>query len=244
MDYISQLVLPAVVAAAAGYLFGSISFSIILTKAFKKEDIRKFGSGNAGATNVLRSVGKLPAALTFLFDFLKCAASIAVGYFIFVYACGQIGAPVSLAIIGKYAAGVGCVLGHIFPLYFSFKGGKGVVSTAALIAILDWRIFVPTFLTFLVIFALKKIVSLGSVLGMTAYPLYTFLILYFFDYAGSPLAAHGNGSFAYVLCLTMASACISVVIIIAHRANIGRLLRGEEKAISFRKSTTEKREAG
>lgn len=235
MAYISQLIFPALLAAAAGYLIGSISFSIIITKAFRKEDIRKYGSGNAGATNVLRSVGKLPAALTFLLDFLKCVFSIAVGYLIFEYACNAAGAPATLAIIGKYAAGTGCVLGHIFPLYFHFKGGKGVVSTAALIALLDIRVFVPAFSVFLLVFAVKKIVSLSSVLGMLSYPIFTFFILFFFDYSGSPFKTHGNVSLAYVLCITAASACISAVIIVAHRQNIGRLLRGEEKAISIGK---------
>lgn len=236
MEYISQLMLPGLLAAAAGYLLGSISFSILLTRIYKKEDIRKYGSGNAGATNVLRSVGKLPAALTFLFDFLKCALSVGLGYLILLYACNQTGAPAAFAVAGKYAAGIGCVLGHIFPLYFHFKGGKGVVSTAALIAILDWRVFIPAFSVFLIVFAARRIVSLSSIAGMASYPVFTALILYGFDYAGSPLASHGEASFFYVVCITLGSVCISAIVVVAHRANIGRLLRGEEKRISFKKS--------
>lgn len=233
MEGLTKLILPGILIAVAGYLLGSVSFSILLTKIFKKDDIRNYGSGNAGATNVLRSAGKLPAALTFILDFSKCAVSVLIGYYVFLSVCNANGLPVSLAVAGKYAAGIGCMLGHIYPVYFGFRGGKGVVTAAALIALLDWRVFVPAITVFILIFAWKKIVSLGSVVGMTAYPIINFLVLFFFDYAGSPLQNHGTASFFYVMALTLGSLMISAIVIFVHRPNIKRLLKGEEKPISF-----------
>lgn len=234
MNYISGLIFPALAVAVIGYLIGSISFSILVTKKFKnKEDIRTYGSGNAGATNVLRSVGKLPAALTFILDFLKCVLSVLIGYYTLRYFCTEIGAPMELAIIGKYTAGIGCVIGHIFPIYFHFKGGKGVVTSAAMIALLDWRVFFPALAVFIIVFAIKKIVSLGSIIGFISYPIWTFLITFFFDCTLSPLKSHGDMSILYVVAVTFASTVLSAIIIIGHRSNIKRLLAGEEKPITF-----------
>jgi acyl-phosphate glycerol 3-phosphate acyltransferase len=232
-----SLWLNLLIVAIIGYLLGSISFSIIITKIFKNsEDIRNHGSGNAGATNVMRSVGKKAAALTFLFDFLKCVISVVIGYFIFrnvEYAGISAG---NLPTIGKYAAGICCVLGHIFPLYFGFKGGKGVVTSAAMIALLDWRVFLLTFLTFLIVFSIKKIISISSIIGMSMYPIYSFVIMCLFDYANSPLKTGGQASMQYIWMITAAAAVLSLIIVWVHRENIKRLLKGEEKPIVFRSS--------
>lgn len=234
MEAFSQLIVPAFLLVLAGYLIGSLNFSIILTRLVSREDIRSKGSGNAGATNVLRSVGKRAALFTFIFDFLKCVLSILIGYYAFRYVCEKNGLSLLLIPIGKYAAGIGCMLGHIKPLYFHFKGGKGVTTAAALVLLLDWRVFIPAFSTFLIVFAVKKIVSLSSIIGMGLYPVYTFLVMYLFDYKGSPLETGGNLSMPYILCITLASALIGGIIVVAHHSNIGRLRRGEEKPISFR----------
>lgn len=233
MGYLPNLILPAALAAVLGYLLGSISFSIIITKGFTKTDIRSYGSGNAGATNVLRSVGKLPAALTFVFDFLKCCVSVVLGYIIFRAACENIAAPEHLTIIGKYAAGMGCMLGHIFPIYFSFKGGKGVVTTAALIALLDWRVFIPVLLTFIAVFAVKRIVSLSSIIAAAMFPIYSFIIMYLFDYTGSPISSGGSMGLVYIFLVTAMAAIIGGIVITVHRPNIQRLRRGEEKPLSI-----------
>ena len=144
--------------ALAGYLLGSINWSIILTWLFKdREDIREFGSGNAGMTNVLRTVGKKAAVLTFVGDFLKCVVALLLSQ-----AFVALLAPESVEFYGvaRYVAGVACVLGHIFPIYYGFRGGKGVVTSAAMIALTDWRVFLLVLLTFAIVFAAKRIVSL------------------------------------------------------------------------------------
>ena len=179
-----QEVLALVFTAVAGYLLGSINWSIILTWFFKnKEDIREYGSGNAGMTNVLRSVGKLPAVLTFVGDFLKCVVALLLSQ-----AFVALLAPESVEFydVARYVAGVACVLGHIFPIYYGFRGGKGVVTSAAMIALTDWRVFLLVLLTFAIVFASKRIVSLASVVCAALYPVYTFLFLFLVEFEGSP----------------------------------------------------------
>ena len=218
--------------ALAGYLLGSINWSIILTWLFKdREDIREFGSGNAG-TNVLRTVGKKAAVLTFAGDFLKCVVALLLSQ-----AFVALLAPESVEFYGvaRYVAGVACVLGHIFPIYYGFRGGKGVVTSAAMIALTDWRVFLLVLLTFAIVFAAKRIVSLASVVCAALYPVFTFLFLFLVEFSGSPLANHGDRSLAYVLFATAASLFIGLTVVVKHKANIGRLLRGEEKPITLGK---------
>ena len=219
--------------ALAGYLLGSINWSIILTWLFKdREDIREFGSGNAGTTNVLGTVGKKAAVLTFAGDFLKCVVALLLSQ-----AFVALLAPESVEFYGvaRYVAGVACVLGHIFPIYYGFRGGKGVVTSAAMIALTDWRVFLLVLLTFAIVFAAKRIVSLASVVCAALYPVFTFLFLFLVEFSGSPLANHGDRSLAYVLFATAASLFIGLTVVVKHKANIGRLLRGEEKPITLGK---------
>ena len=145
MENFGSLILPLLLSALVGYLLGSISFAILLTKAFAHEDVRAHGSGNAGATNVLRVAGKKASALTFLLDFCKCVASVLVGYFLVKHACVANGVDPEMARLGMYAAGFCCMIGHMYPLYFGFRGGKGVVTTAAMMLLLDWRVLHDVF---------------------------------------------------------------------------------------------------
>ena len=228
-----QEVLALVFTAVAGYLLGSINWSIILTWFFKdKEDIRKYGSGNAGMTNVLRSVGKLPAVLTFAGDFLKCVAAWLLSQ---AFVAWLAPASVEFYDVARYVAGMACVLGHIFPIYYGFRGGKGVVTSAAMIALTDWRVFLLVLLAFAIVFAWKRIVSLASVVCAALYPVFTFLFLFLAEFSGSPLPSHGEHSLAYVLFATLAAVFIGGTVLVKHRANIGRLRRGEEKPVIFGK---------
>ena len=163
MENFGSLILPLLLSALVGYLLGSISFAILLTKAFAHEDVRAHGSGNAGATNVLRVAGKKASALTFLLDFCKCVASVLVGYFLVKHACVANGVDPEMARLGMYAAGFCCMIGHMYPLYFGFRGGKGVVTTAAMMLLLDWRVFLICFAVFLLVFLKKRMVSLSSI---------------------------------------------------------------------------------
>ena len=132
--------------ALIAYLLGSINTAVLVTGIVTKgkKDIRQMGSGNAGFTNVLRSVGKVPAIITIVCDALKCIIAVLIGGFIFSFAsvAFQGESPVfinELINCGKYVAGIFCILGHSYPVYFHFKGGKGVVTAAALMLTEDWR---------------------------------------------------------------------------------------------------------
>ena len=219
--------------AIAAYLLGSINTAVIVTKIVTKgkEDIRNMGSGNAGFTNVLRSVGKVPAIFTIVCDALKCVIAVIIGWFIFSFVSADNAVLAGeLSNIGKYIAGIFCIFGHSYPIYFNFKGGKGVVTAAGLMLSVDWRVFLLILSTFLLVFIFTKIISISSITSAALYAVYTFIITFFFDYRG------GEGySLAYVIISTSAALIIGVFVIVKHKENIGRLLRGEEKKITAKK---------
>lgn len=223
----------SVFVALVSYLLGSLSFSIIFTRAFNNNvDIRTLGSGNAGATNVLRSVGTKAAIFTFIFDFLKGALSVIIGRMVFQYCCSLTGAPIMIAQYGAYIAGVLCVIGHIYPIYFGFKGGKGVLTSAAMIALIDWRVFIIAIGIFLVVFLFTRIVSLSSICGAAAFPIATFFITYFFDYRGGKSIV-GPVSISYVLITTAIALLMAFILIIKHKTNIERLKNGTEQKLKI-----------
>ena len=137
LELFQTFALPVLAIMIVSYLLGSISFSIIFTKMFSKEDIRTMGSGNAGTTNVLRSVGKRAAILTFVFDILKCVISVLLAKYILEYICAASNAPFYIVNYGIYLAGFCCSIGHMYPIFFKFKGGKGVVTVATMAALAD-----------------------------------------------------------------------------------------------------------
>lgn len=222
-------------AAAIAYLLGSVNTAVLVTRIVTKgkSDIRQMGSGNAGFTNVLRCVGKVPAIVTIVCDALKCVIAVLIGGFIFSFSAQMLGSQnvifsSELINFGKYIAGVFCILGHSYPVYFHFKGGKGVVTAAALIATEDWRVFICIIATFLIVFAFTKIISISSIISAALYAPYTFAMTFIFDY-------QSGYSLSYVIMSTVAALIIGVFVIVKHKENIGRLMRGEEKKITDKK---------
>lgn len=224
----SVLCITLILSAIIGYLLGGINWAIILTRIFQRKDIRDQGSGNAGMTNVLRSVGKLPAALTFAGDFLKNVAAVMLSWLV-IYLGYRLALGESPSFeatqAARFLAGAACVVGHIFPVYYGFRGGKGIVAAAAMIALTDWRVFLLVIATFGVLFLWKKIISLASVACAALYPVYTFLMTFLVDFR------QRGCSVQYLLFVTGVSLFIGILVLVKHRANIGRLLRGEEKPI-------------
>lgn len=221
--------------AVIAYLIGSINPAVIVTKIVTKgkKDIREMGSGNAGFTNVLRSVGKVPAIITIVCDALKCILAVFIGYFLFRW---FVTLPVSdpwfqsrFLTCVKYFAGVFVIIGHSFPIYFHFKGGKGIVAAAALMLSSDWRIFVLILATFLIIFLIRRIISLASIICALLYAPYTFLITFVFDHLLT------QPCLWYVLIAAVCALIIGVFAVIRHKENIVRLLNGEEKQIHAKK---------
>ncbi len=222
---------PFLIVAVMSYLLGSISFSIIFTKKlYHNTDIRTLGSGNAGLTNVLRSVGMKAGVLTLIFDSAKGIASVCIGRGVFQYFGAAAGMPSYCVQYGAYVAGFFCMLGHVYPLYFGFRGGKGVLSSAAVLLVLDWRLFVIAIGVFLVAFLFSKIVSLGSVLAAVSFPIANFLFLYFQDYK-----ARAAVPLSYVWITTLFSLLIASMVVWKHRENIKRLKNGTEKRLTIRK---------
>ena len=146
-----------IVVAIIAYLLGSISFSVIISKKMAGFDVREKGSGNAGSTNVLRTVGKKAAALTLLGDALKGVVAIIAAIII-----GKIAKETNIELL-KYIAGILVVVGHTFPIYFGFKGGKGVATSLGVILMLNWRCGLLCLLFALLLMALTRMVSVGSV---------------------------------------------------------------------------------
>ena len=217
------------------YLLGSINFAIIITNIVNKnQDIREMGSGNAGFTNVLRSVGKVPAIFTIVFDFLKAVIAVIVGGLLFSMTVGDGLQTGEVICYGKYLAGLFCMVGHMYPVYFGFRGGKGVVTVSALMAVADWRVFLIVLGIFLIVFIAARIISLGSLIGAVCYPVITFFITFFMDYRPS-LHSEMPHTVNYVIISTLFTLFISICVIVKHSENIKRLANGTEKKITAKK---------
>ncbi len=231
-----ELILRTVATMVIAYLIGSLNPAIIITRLKTGKDIRTMGSGNAGFTNVLRSVGTGPAVATIVCDYLKGIIAVLIGWWIFsALTVTNDVAPIEYVKYGRYLAGMCVILGHTFPIYYGFKGGKGVVTANALMLVVDWRVFLMIVATFLLIFFVTKIISLGSIVCAALYPVYTLLVTYFMDYLPF-LGTENELRFRFVLISTACAAAVGAMVIIMHKENIGRLLRGEEKRIKAKGS--------
>lgn len=217
------------------YLIGSLNPAIIITRLKTGKDIRTMGSGNAGFTNVLRSVGKGPAIATIVCDYLKGIIGVLIGWWIFsqLTVTNDV-APVEYVIYGRYLAGLFVILGHSFPIYYGFRGGKSVVTANALMLVVDWRVFLIVLGTFLIIFLATKLISLGSIICAGLYPVYTLLITYFLDYLPN-LGTENELRFRFVLISTGCAFLVGAIIIFRHKDNLKRLINGEEKRIKAKK---------
>ena len=200
-----------------GYLLGSLSFSIIFTKIFAKTDVRDHGSGNAGFTNTIRTAGKKVGILVFICDALKAVVAILIAMAVAKWLPFD-----NYVQYGKFAAALGAVLGHNFPLYYGFRGGKGIVVSIAIIYSLNWITGCFTLGAFLVVFAITGIVSLSSLTG-AATVMVTTLVMYLNGWADVEVIQ-------LVLMLVM-----GVLAFYMHRANIKRLLNGTESSFKKKK---------
>lgn len=230
----TSIILRGIITAVIAYLFGSISFAVIFTKMSSKKDIREMGSGNAGFTNVLRSVGVVPAVFTLVFDFLKGVIASFVGsWFFSTIECADVRLTDEIIVYGGLIGGVFAIIGHMYPVYFGFKGGKGIVTAAAMMAVTDWRVFLLIVATFLIMFFATKIISLSSITCAALYGVYTFVCTFFFDY----MRGDHLYSLRYVIICSLFALLLGTFVIIKHKENIKRLLKGEEKKITAKKKS-------
>ena len=196
-----QSLIPALMIALGAYLIGSLSFAVIVARIMGLPDPRTFGSGNPGATNILRTGKKTAAALTLLGDAAK-------GW-LAVWLAGIAGAQLGVQILAVHLAAIAVFLGHLFPVFFGFKGGKGVATALGIMLALDLSLGLAVFATWLIVFAVSRISSLSALIAALLAPVY---------------GAYFTSSRATVITLC----ALTLLLLWRHRANIQRLLAGEE----------------
>lgn len=204
-----------IIVAIIAYAIGSISFSVIFSKKFAGFDVREKGSGNAGSTNVLRTVGKKAAGLTLLCDALKGVVAIGIALL-----AGLIIKELDRALLVQIA-GITVIIGHTFPVFFGFKGGKGVATSLGVLLITNWQIGLICLVFALLIMVLTKMVSAGSVTASILFPVLTLFI------GKEHFIVEGN----YLIF----SIALAVMVMFNHRSNIKRILNGTENRISLKK---------
>ena len=209
-----------IIVGIVAYLIGSINFSVIISKKMAGFDVREKGSGNAGATNILRSVGKKAAVLTLLCDALKGVIAI-----LFAVIVGKISKNSDKALLVQIA-GILVVLGHTFPIFFGFKGGKGVATSLGVLLMSNWQIGLICLVFAVVLMALTRMVSLGSCVAAILFPILTLFINQ--HYMVLTDGKNGNVYFVY-------SVILAIIVLYNHRENIKRILNGTENKLRFKK---------
>ena len=203
-------------AVVIAYLLGSINFAVIFANAFLKKDVRELGSGNAGTTNVMRTAGFLPGALTFICDALKGFAACFIGKMLFIHAFPDTIPWIYVA----YMCGVACMLGHVFPIFFRFKGGKGVATSVGIFAVCCPIAIILGLTVFALMTLFTRIVSLSSLVATVT--VISLSIVFYNSDANIVLPA--------VLSISMGA-----IVFLKHKDNIKRLIKGEEKKITVRR---------
>lgn len=205
--------------AILSYLLGSLNFGVILSNTVKKEDVRDSGSGNAGTTNMMRTYGKTLGLLTIAGDILKVMVAIWIAFKIMD--AEELKVTLDNAsdypqVVLKSFAGLFAVLGHIFPCFFKFKGGKGVATSGGMVIIIDWRIALILLVIFALTILITKYVSLGSILMAVFYPVFI-------------------GIFYKDIILVLIATVFTIIVVVAHRENVKRLINHTENKIGQKK---------
>ncbi len=206
----SWLILLFIGVGIVGYLLGTLNFAIIISGKKYHQDIREYGSGNAGMTNMMRTYGKKTGIITFLLDMLKAVLAVVIGWF-------------ALGEAGGFFAGLCCVIGHAFPVWFGFKGGKGIAVMAGAIFTLEPLLGLLLLIVFVAVVAFTRYISLGSMMAVLAYPVLLGNIYKAVHHSRSPFY------FVVIICAVLST----VLILFLHRSNMKRLLEHTENKFSF-----------
>lgn len=219
-----KLIIAGVISIIISYLLGSCNSAIITVRLLKHEDIREHGSKNAGLTNTLRCYGKIPALITLIGDLSKGIVAVLISRLIFTLIVGE--NNFDLQTIG-YISGIAAIIGHIFPIYYGFKGGKGVLVSSSILIVIDPLTFVIIIPFFIIITLITRYVSVGSISAAVFYPILTFVLHYLVEKV--PLN----------LCIihTCLVSVTSILLIYMHRENIKRLKNGTENKFGKKKET-------
>lgn len=215
----NKLIILLIAGAVISYLIGSLNSAIISVRILKGMDIREYGSKNAGLTNTLRCFGKGPAALTLAGDLLKGVVAVLICRLIFSVFMPDIGSTVFLG----YYSGIFSIIGHIFPIYYGFKGGKGVLVSCSILLVVDPLTFCIIIPFFILMVFLTRYVSVSSITAAAIYPFLTFAVQYFIR----------RMEMKWVLIDVGLVIITSIILIWMHRENIKRLRNREENKFSF-----------
>lgn len=208
------MIIAYILDAIIAYLLGSISFSVIFSKKIAGIDVREEGSKNAGTTNVLRTVGKKAAALTLICDILKGVIAVLIGYSI-SFITKDLNAALLVQIAGIFA-----IIGHTFPVFFKFKGGKGIATSLGILLLVNYQIGLICLVFWLIIVIFTRMVSLGSIMAAILFPVLTIFI-------AQNYLVEGN----YIIF----GIVVAVLVVFNHRSNVKRILEGKENKLSFKK---------
>jgi glycerol-3-phosphate acyltransferase PlsY len=208
---IGMVALRMVIVAAAAYFLGCFNGAVVVSKYILHNDIRQHGSGNAGLTNFHRVFGGKLTFVVILLDVVKAILAVLVGIWL-------LGIPMGWVAFGKYWAGLFCLLGHMFPCMFGFKGGKGILSGGTIAIMMDWRIALVVWGGFLILAALTRWVSLGSIWAGASFPFATWFVY-------------------HSVLLTVLAVIIGGLIVWKHRGNLERILKGTESKFTLHKKT-------
>lgn len=253
MPYEFTVFLCFLVFAIISYLLGSVNFAIITTKLFTGADVRDSGSGNAGMTNVMRTAGFVPGMITFVGDFAKAVIACALGKYALtpIISClvdtaahdmGLFSITPLTPFIGGSLAALFCILGHIYPVFFGFRGGKGIATAAGTMVILDPRIFAIELALFLLLFLCTRIISVGSLAATIAYPFVAYVCFEVFSPVGALNTAActmENSPVPVGGIVALGALLVSVVVFCKHMPNVKRLLKGEESKLVLKKKNKE-----
>jgi glycerol-3-phosphate acyltransferase PlsY len=201
------MILASFLIVVVAYLLGSIPTGYLLVRLFRKQDIRSVGSGNIGATNVLRSGGKGLGAATFLLDVLKGCAAVWVGGLL-----GELLLPEMPFRDAQAIAALAAVIGHMFPVWLHFRGGKGVATGFGVFLVAAPLAALAAITTFALILLISRYVSLASIIGAGSFPVFAWFLV------------HGDKPVFYIV----VQAAVALLIIVKHHQNIGRLMAGTE----------------
>lgn len=214
----------AVLTVIAAYLIGSINFAVIFTKAFNHTDIRDYGSGNAGTTNVLRVSGAKAGALTFVADALKGVAACVLGLLVFKYFLYTPETPYFNPIYAKFLCAFACMVGHCWPVFFQFRGGKAAATSVGIFAVCCPTAIILGLVGFAICLITAKMVSLGSLVATVIVVIVTVI------YAFLGLLGDVN---PYIISIIML--VCGFIVFYRHKDNVVRILNGTEKRFSIKK---------
>jgi glycerol-3-phosphate acyltransferase PlsY len=220
-----KMILALFCTAIISYLLGSCNSAIITVKLWKHEDIREKGSKNAGLTNTLRCYGKGPALVTLIGDLSKGIISVLLSILVFRLFFGN---TIDSRFVG-YIAGFFAIIGHIFPIYYGFKGGKGILVSSSILIVIDPLTFCIVIPFFALVLFITRYVSVASISSAVAYPIITFCTQYFIQHI--PLDR--------VILHTVLVIATSILLIYMHRTNIQRLKAGTENKFGSKKRKEE-----